>query len=86
MSATTATVDVIVPVYRGYEETLTCINSVLNSRAHNRTAINLLVIDDCSPEPALSKALQTLAREQDFGWISSATMPIVQPMEVKLLR
>ncbi len=52
-------VDVIIPVYRGYDDTLSCILSVLTSR--NTTPFDLIVIDDASPEPELSKALDRLA-------------------------
>jgi FkbM family methyltransferase len=58
-------VDVIVPVYRGYDDTMACIHSVLAS--HNATPFELVVIDDASPEAALSKALGRLA---ELGLIS----------------
>lgn len=54
-----ATVDVIVPVYRGYDDTLACIMSVLTST--NKTDLELIVVDDASPEPELSRALDRLA-------------------------
>ncbi len=54
-----ATVDVIVPVYRGYDDTLACIMSVLTST--NTTDLELIVVDDASPEPELSRALERLA-------------------------
>ncbi|WP_286293039.1 FkbM family methyltransferase [Aminobacter sp. SS-2016] len=57
--ASSATVDVIVPVYRGYDDTLACIMSVLMST--NRTDLELIVVDDASPEPELSRALDRLA-------------------------
>ncbi|MBI1779544.1 MAG: glycosyltransferase [Proteobacteria bacterium] len=53
-----ATVDVVIPVYRGREETLRCIYSVLS--APTSVAYRLRVIDDGSPEPALSESLQRL--------------------------
>lgn len=52
-------VDVIVPVYAGAQETLRCLWSVLASPV--RTPFELVVIDDCSPEPALSSFLRDLA-------------------------
>lgn len=52
-------VDIIIPVYRGYAETLVAIWSVL--KAANNVRANLVVIDDASPEPTLSSALDTLA-------------------------
>lgn len=54
-----ASVDVVVPVYRGYDDTLACLHSVLVSA--NATPFRLIVVDDCSPEPALSEALERLA-------------------------
>jgi GT2 family glycosyltransferase/glycosyltransferase involved in cell wall biosynthesis len=71
-----AILDVIIPVYRGYDETLSCIYSVLSSR--NTTPFELVVIDDSSPEPMLSEALDRLARmnlitllrnEQNLGFV-----------------
>ncbi|MDZ5459075.1 FkbM family methyltransferase [Azohydromonas lata] len=52
-------VDVIVPVYRGYDDTFACLLSVMSSR--NRSAFELIVIDDCSPDPKISADLQRLA-------------------------
>jgi GT2 family glycosyltransferase/glycosyltransferase involved in cell wall biosynthesis len=52
-------VDVIVPVYRGYDDTLACIHSVLT--APTATPFELVVIDDASPEPELSAELARLA-------------------------
>lgn len=54
-----AEVDVIVPVYRGYDDTLACLHAVLSAPVE--TPYELVVIDDCSPEPALSRALEALA-------------------------
>lgn len=44
-------VDVVVPVYKGYEATRRCIESVLS--ADYITPINLVLIDDASPEQEL---------------------------------
>jgi len=52
-------VDVIVPVYRGMDQTLSCLYSVLN--APTTTPFNLVVVDDASPEPELSAMLRCLA-------------------------
>lgn len=56
------TVDVIVPVYRGLDETRACLESVWSSR--NKTAYRLIVIDDCSPEPELSAWLREVAESR----------------------
>ncbi len=52
------TVDVIVPVYRDIEKTRRCLESILAAR--QKTAFELIVIDDASPEPALSHYLASL--------------------------
>jgi O-antigen biosynthesis protein len=52
-------VDVIVPVYLGYNETINCLFSVLASP--QLTSFRLLVMNDCSPDPALSLMLENLA-------------------------
>jgi GT2 family glycosyltransferase/glycosyltransferase involved in cell wall biosynthesis len=52
-------VDVIVPVYRGHDETLACLHAVLSAPV--KTPFELIVIDDCSPEPQLAAALGDLA-------------------------
>ncbi|HSN31252.1 MAG TPA: glycosyltransferase family A protein, partial [Ideonella sp.] len=57
--AAAPTLDVIVPVYAGAQETLRCLWSVLASPVD--TPFELVVIDDCSPEPALSAFLRELA-------------------------
>lgn len=54
-------IDVIIPVYDGYDETRRCIESALNNG--NKTPFNLLVVDDCSPNPAIKAYLQEIAKE-----------------------
>jgi GT2 family glycosyltransferase len=54
-------VDVLVPVYDGYDETMECLHSVLRNRSLNRTAHRLVVLDDATPDPQLREALQSLA-------------------------
>jgi GT2 family glycosyltransferase len=53
-----AVIDVVIPAYRGFEETRRCVESVLAARCETRH--ELTVIDDASPEQALS----TWLREQ----------------------
>jgi O-antigen biosynthesis protein len=74
-------VDVIVPVYRGYDDTLACIHSVLASG--NATAYELVAINDCSPEPGLVAALEAIAaqglihlvhNDANQGFVRSVTM------------
>lgn len=54
-----AQVSIIVPVYAGVQETLRCLWSVLD--ADTEVPFELVVIDDCSPDPALSAFLRELA-------------------------
>ncbi len=52
-------VDIIVPVYRGLEDTQRCLESVL--AAPGKTARRLIVINDCSPEPEVTQWLREFA-------------------------
>ena len=60
-SAAHAVVDVVIPVYRGKNETLSCIWHALKSP--NITPHQVVVIDDKSPEPELSAALERIAQQ-----------------------
>ncbi len=53
-------VDIIVPVYRGLEDTRLCLESVL--AAPCQTAWRLIVINDCSPEPEVTEWLRAFAQ------------------------
>ena len=55
-------VDVIVPVYRGLADTQLCVNSVLASPL--TTPYRLVVINDCSPEPAVTDWLRERAKDE----------------------
>lgn len=55
---------VVVPVYRGVQETLNCLNSVLNSK--NKQTYRLIVINDCGPEKEMQPALEALAKDTHF--------------------
>jgi len=57
-----ALLDVVIPVYKGEQETLDCIHSVLVSACD--IPFELIVINDHSPEPELGDKLTALA---DFG-------------------
>lgn len=56
-----ALVDVVIPVYRGLEETRACIESVLSSRSINVTRLH--IYNDCSPEPEITEYLRGLAQQ-----------------------
>jgi GT2 family glycosyltransferase len=73
------TVDVIIPVYRGEAETRACLRSVLAARV--RASHEVIVVDDASPEPAISAWLRELAaqghitliaHEDNRGFVASA--------------
>ena len=53
-------VDIIIPVYRGREETLACIDSVMRTVGD---AAGLIIVDDATEESALADDLDKLARE-----------------------
>ena len=55
-------IDVVIPVYRGFEETRRCIESVLAAR--QAAASRVVVVDDATPEPAIAAFLDNLARTQ----------------------
>jgi GT2 family glycosyltransferase/glycosyltransferase involved in cell wall biosynthesis/SAM-dependent methyltransferase len=52
-------VAVVIPVYRGFEETKRCLDSVLAHRG--RVPVEVLVVDDCSPDPQIRNWLDSLA-------------------------
>jgi GT2 family glycosyltransferase/glycosyltransferase involved in cell wall biosynthesis len=56
-------VDVVIPVYRGLAETQRCLRSLLRDRRPGRLGLlhRIVVVDDASPEPALSRYLDRLA-------------------------
>jgi GT2 family glycosyltransferase/glycosyltransferase involved in cell wall biosynthesis len=72
-------IDVVIPAYRGLPETRRCVESVLESR--NAAAHEVTVIDDASPEPALSAWLREvaaggritlIAHPDNWGFVASA--------------
>lgn len=74
-------IDIIIPVYLDYNCTQKCIKSVLSSRQNYK--YQLIVIDDCSPEPSLSFFLEDLAvderiklikNERNMGFVTSANI------------
>jgi GT2 family glycosyltransferase/glycosyltransferase involved in cell wall biosynthesis len=89
-------VDVIVPVYRGFDETRRCLESVLGSRVYNRAFGRVLLIDDCGPEPELRAYLSEIARQDavvlltnpaNMGFVASINrgMAYAAPNDVILL-
>jgi GT2 family glycosyltransferase/glycosyltransferase involved in cell wall biosynthesis len=75
--------DVVIPVYKGLEQTKRCLTSVLAD--DDRPEGRIIVIDDRSPEPALSAWLDELAAEErivlvrnqrNMGFVASANRGI----------
>lgn len=71
-------VDIIVPVYKGLEETRACLESVW--AATPNTAYQLIVINDASPEPEVTEWLREVAatqpmtlleNEQNLGFVGT---------------
>jgi len=71
-------IDIVVPVYRGLAETRRCIESALAARLSRPT--ELVVIDDRSPEPAVSAWLRDTApgrfslrvHDENRGFVATA--------------
>ena len=84
----------IIPVYRGFEETKRCLDSVLANKDDLQAEI--IVIDDCSPDPliremadALSAAsrITLLRNTTNLGFVASVNMGMAKagPRDVVLL-
>ncbi len=65
-----ASVDVIVPVYKGRAETLRCLYSVLTAPV--TTTFELIVVDDASPDVQLAEDLRRLAGMGRFTLLANA--------------
>lgn len=61
-----APVDVIIPVYKGYQETLDCIRSVLRTRDDQVAPIEIIVINDHGPDHKLNAELRRMAGHGGF--------------------
>ncbi len=57
------TVDVIIPVYGGPDETRRCVRSVIKSASQNGTLGRVIVVDDRGPDPAMRRMLDEFRRE-----------------------
>ncbi len=56
-------VDVVIPVYQGYDETVACLESV--ARTVDPLWARIVVINDCSPDPEINTYLRALAARVD---------------------
>jgi O-antigen biosynthesis protein len=72
-------IDIIVPVYRDYAQTLNAIYQALVTRRLNKTSYHVVVINDCAPDPELTAALAALAGEGLFELhVNSENLGFVQ--------
>jgi GT2 family glycosyltransferase/glycosyltransferase involved in cell wall biosynthesis len=62
-------VDVVIPVYDGYAETLRAVYSAVT--AHNNTPHEVVVISDCGPNRALNDQLEYLASKGLFTFLKN---------------
>lgn len=78
-----AEVVVIIPVYKGYDETLRAIHAVLANR--QRTAFALIVVDDHGPDASLRAAIKDLAargflilmeNQKNLGFVRSVNLGV----------
>jgi GT2 family glycosyltransferase/glycosyltransferase involved in cell wall biosynthesis len=93
IASPTLPVDVIVPVYRGLEDTRRCIESVL--RAVCQTPWRLILINDASPEPELATWLRGIAttdaritlleHEPNLGFVGSVNRGMAQSQDNDVL-
>jgi len=56
-------VDIVIPVYDGYEETRRCLETVIESI--DAAWARLVVVNDCSPKPEISQYLRELAQSNE---------------------
>lgn len=85
-------VDIVIPVYRGLDETRHCLDAVFADTERPPGVIR--VIDDCSPEPELSEWLATLAESgaialsrntQNLGFVRSANRGMLEARDRDVL-
>jgi GT2 family glycosyltransferase/glycosyltransferase involved in cell wall biosynthesis len=58
-------IDIVIPVYLGLEETRKCLESVLGAAC--KTACQVVLVNDQTPDPALGRYLREMAAAQ--GWV-----------------
>jgi GT2 family glycosyltransferase/glycosyltransferase involved in cell wall biosynthesis len=84
-------VDIVIPVFRGFEDTRRCLHSLLRDPQSvagvdaDHPALRIVVVDDASPEPRLSRYLRRLAtrglitlikNERNLGFVASVNRGI----------
>ncbi|ANR80893.1 hypothetical protein BBB57_23170 [Kosakonia sacchari] len=62
-------IDIVIPVYKGLDETIACIESVHDSI--DPGLVNVIIVNDCSPEIELTEYLRTIAKKYKFVLIEN---------------
>lgn len=62
-NGTLETVDILIPVFKGFDDTLRCLNSLYNTQKSNTTAMRIVVINDVSPDTKLTQLLRSQAEK-----------------------
>jgi GT2 family glycosyltransferase len=89
-------VDVIIPIYDGFEETRRCIESILVARSKNLSFGRLILVDDCGPSVPLREYLSDIATRDgvllmknpvNMGFVASVNraMAAVSPRDDMIL-
>ncbi|HEY4282549.1 MAG TPA: glycosyltransferase, partial [Chthoniobacterales bacterium] len=63
-------VSIVIPIYNSPEELRRCLESVF---LHTRTPFELILVDDCSPDPAIATVLATYETRSEVRVIRSST-------------
>ena len=82
LRAPRAGISIVVPVYRGLDDTRTCLESVL--RGTSKAQLHIVVVNDASPEPGIAAYLRQLAARDprvevienpsNLGFVASANL------------
>lgn len=62
-------VDIVIPIYRGLEETISCVEAAKGS-LHQKN-VSLILVDDCSPEEKISLFCLEQSKEEGIRLISN---------------
>jgi O-antigen biosynthesis protein len=83
-------VDVIVPIFRGYDETANCLYTVISSRLHCARPFEVIAVDDGSPVAEIKallddlsgrKLITLLRHENNLGFVRSVNSGMKRDVE-----
>lgn len=66
-------VDIIVPVYDGYDDTKNCLESLVKSHESNQTEFEIIVVNDKSPNQKLIEWLRSFVQSHDITYLENTT-------------